>query len=178
MRASRRAEVERMIFVFWAVLALVIAGIHLHRHREDRDRRGTLEALTLWWLVIVVGVAGIFAAGYHVFNAEEAAEQIGFTQGDGGFHFEVGMADLAIGAIGVLCFWFRDRFWLATIVAMSVFLIGDGYGHIYQMVEHDNHAPDNSGIVLYADFVFPVVAMVLYGLLMRAGGPRPRRTRR
>jgi DMSO reductase anchor subunit len=161
-----------MIYVFWAVLGLVVAAAHLRHHRDRRDRRSVLETVLVWWLVIPLGVAAIVGAGFHVFDATGIAEQIGFTQGDGGFHFEVAMADLAIGVICVMCFWIRDRFWLAAILASAIFLIGDGYGHIYQMIEHDNHAADNTGVVLYADFIFPVVAMVLYGLLMREGGPR------
>jgi hypothetical protein len=102
-----------MIFIFWIALALVVAGINLLREDEPRSRRRTLEVLLQWWLVVCLGVSGLVGGAFHVFDQTSIARQIGFTQGDGSFHFEVGMANWAIGAICVMCFWFRDRFWLA-----------------------------------------------------------------
>lgn len=165
-----------MAYIVWMALALVVAGTQLWRERAPRSRRRTLEALVLWWLVIALGASSLLTGIVHIADATGTASRIGFTQGDGGFHFEVAMANLAIGAICVLGFWFRDRLWLAGYLAASIFLLGAGYGHIYQLVQYDNHSPDNSGVILYTDFIVPIVGLVLYALLERAGGARPRRT--
>jgi hypothetical protein len=35
------------------------------------------------------------------------------------------------------------------------------WGHIYQAVEHDNHAAYNTGPILYADILVPLIALGL-----------------
>jgi hypothetical protein len=47
--------------------------------------------------LVFAAIALIGAAIHH------RREEIGFTNGDGGFQTEVGFADLAIGVLGVLC---------------------------------------------------------------------------
>ncbi len=163
-----------MTYIFWMALTLLVAGTHLWRDKQPRGRRRTLELLVLWWLVIALGASSLLTGVAHLADASGTAERIGFTQGDGGFHFEVAMTNLAIGTICVLGFWFRDRLWLAGLVASAIFLIGAGYGHIYQLITYNNHKPDNSGVILYTDFIVPIVGLVLYALLERAGGIRSR----
>lgn len=58
--------------------------------------------------------------------------------------------------------WFRDRYWLAIVVVATISLWGDAFGHIHQEIVNDNHDPDNTGPVLYADIVVPLVALALY----------------
>jgi hypothetical protein len=102
--------------------------------------------------------------------ANISASGRGFTNGDGGFQTEVGFADLAIGVLGVLCSRFRDGFLLAAVIAVSIAYLGDAYGHLHQAAIHDNHAPDNTGLTLWADFIAPLVAIGLYALRRRAPG--------
>jgi hypothetical protein len=159
-----------VIFIFWIVLALVVATIHRWRDKEPHSRARTLEIYLLWWLVIAIGAGEIVGGLFHVFDGKQIAEEIGFTRGDGGFQFENAMADIAIGTIAVLGFWFRGTFWLAVLIAVTISWWGDGYGHIHQAIEYDNHDPDNTGVVLYSDFIVPAVGLILYFLFRRAGG--------
>ena len=71
------------------------------------------------------------------------------------------MADFTVGALGVLCLWFRGNFWLATAIAEACWLLGDAIGHVRQVINHNDHAPDNSGLFLYLEFVMPLVILVL-----------------
>lgn len=163
-----------MPFLFWVLVALVGAGIHLLRHKEKRGTVAVAGVLLLFWLGIAIGLGSIFGAAFHVFDAEPTAEQIGFVPwnptGTGAFQFENAMGDLAIGVAGVLCFWIRDpKFWLAVIVIATIQFWGDAYGHIYQMIEHDNHEPDNTGFALWLDIINPVILIVLYALMRRGG---------
>ncbi len=151
-----------MIYVLYALIALLGAGLQLWRRPEARGR--AVEVVLLWWLVVAIGVAGVVGGLFHLLDGARIAKEIGFTRGDGGFQTEVGFGDLALGVAAVLCIWFRDRFWLAIVVVATISLWGDAFGHIHQAVVNDNHDPDNTGPVLYADIVFPLVAAVLYGL--------------
>jgi Family of unknown function (DUF6790) len=61
------------------------------------------------------------------------------------------------------------------VVAITISWWADGYGHIHQAIEYDNHDPDNTGVVLYTDWIFPAVAWLLYFLYVRAGARGPQR---
>ncbi len=151
-----------MIYVFYASVAVLGAATHLWRHPADRAPARAVEVVLIWWIVVTIGVAGIVGAGFHLFDGPGVAREIGFTRGDGGFQTEVGFGDLALGVAAVLCIWLRDRYLLAVIVVATISLWGDAYGHIHQEVINDNHDPDNTGPVLYADILFPLVAIALY----------------
>ncbi len=151
-----------MIYVLYALVALIGAGIHLLRHPAEREPGRVVEVVLLWWIVVTIGVAGIVGGLFHLFDGASIAREIGFTRGDGGFQTEVGFSDLALGVAAVLCIWFRDRYWLAIVVVAAISLWGDAFGHIHQEIVNDNHDPDNTGPVLYADIVFPLVAVALY----------------
>jgi hypothetical protein len=157
-----------MPFLVFAAIALIGAAIHLHRDSQPRSAARTIEIVFVWWMVVAVGIAAIFGAMFHLFDGEDTARNIGFTNGDGGFQTEVGFADLAIGTLGVLCARFRDGFLLAAVLAVSIAYLGDAYGHIYQAIAHDNHARDNTGLMLWADFIIPLTAIALYALRDRA----------
>ena len=151
-----------MIYVVYALVALVGAGVHLWRHPAERGTEQALEVVLLWWVVVTIGVAGIVGGLFHLFDGADIAREIGFTRGDGGFQTEVGFGDLALGIAAVLCIWNRDRYWLAILVVAAVSYWGDAYGHVHQEVVNDNHDPDNTGAVLYGDILFPLVGLLLY----------------
>lgn len=156
-----------MIYIVYALVAVLGAAVHLWRHPADRTPERALEVTLVWWIVVTIGVAGIVGAAFHLFDGPSIAREIGFTRGDGGFQTEVGFGDLALGVAAVLCIWLRDRYLLAVIIVATISLWGDAYGHIHQEVVNDNHDPDNTGAVLYADILFPLVAAVLYALRER-----------
>jgi len=156
-----------MPFIFWILVALIGAGIHLLRHKDERGATAVSAVLLMYWLGIAIGIGSIFGAAFHVFDARGTAESIGFVPwnptGTGAFQFENAMGDLAIGVVGLLCFWIRDRkFWLAAVIFATIQFWGDAYGHIHQMISYDNHEPDNSGIVLWTDILNPAILIVLY----------------
>jgi hypothetical protein len=72
--------------------------------------------------------------------------------------------------LGVLCARHRDGFLLAAVVAVSISYLGDAYGHLHQEAIHDNHDPDNTGLLLWSDFIAPLVAIGLYAARQRAAG--------
>ena len=156
-----------MIYVVYALVALVGAGVHLWRHSDDLGPERALGVVLGWWIVVTLGVSGIVGGLFHLFDGPGIAKEIGFTRGDGGFQTEVGFGDVALGVAAVLCIWIRDRYWLAVLVVATISLWGDAYGHIHQAVVNDNHDVDNTGPILYTDIVFPLVAILLYAARAR-----------
>jgi hypothetical protein len=142
------------------VLSLIAAVIHLARDRQPRTSRRVAEVFLLWLLVIFVGVGGVIGFIGHTVFAEQAAASIGWPVGNP-FQTEVAIANLAFGVLGLLCYWFRSQFWAATVIGSSVWQLGDGAGHIHQIVVANNWSPNNAGAALYADIVVPLILIAL-----------------
>lgn len=155
------------LYAFVGILTVLGIVICLWRDKQPRTRARVIELMLLNVLVIAIGVFGVIAFSGHAFRADEIARQIGFPTGNP-FQFEVAIADLTIGVLGILCIWLRGNFWLATIIATSVWLLGDAVGHIRELIVNHNHHPGNSGPALWADIAIPLVAIVLYALYRQA----------
>src|ERR1700684_4697535 len=149
-----------MFQLVFAVLALMAASIHLGVSSSGRSSRAAIAATyLLYLLVIYVGLMGLLTAYAHVFRPEQTSASIGWSTSP--YEYEVGMADLTVGVLGILCLWLHGNFWLATAIANAVWLLGDAVGHIRQMELNNNHAANNSGIFLLVEFTMPVVIVIL-----------------
>jgi uncharacterized membrane protein YjjP (DUF1212 family) len=78
------------------------------------------------------------------------------------FQFEVGIAGMAIGTLGIMCAWFEGLFWLATIVAASIFMWGCAIGHLRDMIQRKNFNPGSAGYVFFWDLLMPFAMIGLY----------------
>ncbi|MGB3834374.1 MAG: DUF6790 family protein [Mesorhizobium sp.] len=148
-----------MGFIF-VVASIVGALIHLAIKRP-KDRAAIIDIFLLHSLVFNVGFVGFFFGFIpHVFFADHAAELIGWETGSH-FQFEVGFHDGAWGILGFLCIWIRDRFWLATGLGWSLFMLGAAYGHLLDVINNANYAHNNFFMI----FVDTLIAFLLLGLL-------------
>src|SRR5580692_6456527 len=144
-----------MFQVIFTLIAVVGASIHLAFSPKRRSGGVAIAGTYLLYLLFFyVGLMGVLTAYAHVFRPVETSASIGWSTSP--YEYEVGMADLTVGVLGVLCLWFRGNFWLATAIANAVWLLGDAVGHIRQMLLYGNHAANNSGIFLAAEFVIPL----------------------
>lgn len=107
------------------------------------------------------GISSCMAFMGHAFKADEIAKYIGWPAGNP-FQFEIAIANLAFGVLGIMCLWFKDKFWLAVITGSAVFGWGVAIGHIYQIRAFNNLAPGNAGAILYMDIIMPLVAILFY----------------
>ncbi len=149
-----------MFQVFFVVLSIFAASIHLaSAPSRRRNRFAIARTYLLYLLFIYVGLMGIVTAYAHVFRPIQTSASIGWSLSP--YEYEVGMADLSIGVLGVLCFRLRGNFWLATAIGNAVWLVGDAVGHIRQMVLYNNHASNNSGIFLVVEILTPLVILLL-----------------
>jgi hypothetical protein len=151
-----------MIWLITDALIVLGAGLHIARDKQARTGRRVVEICLLYMLAIGAGVSSLLAFGAHAFFPDITARQIGWPTGSP-FQFEVAMANLAFGVLGILCIWLRNSFWVATIIGFSIFWLGDAYGHFYQLFVYKDYAPYNAGFILYNDTFFP---LVLLGLLV------------
>jgi hypothetical protein len=160
--AAAPQPIPLRVLAAWPALTPVVAfaiaeTVQLIEHGGSGFHRATL----LNGLVYLVGVTGIIGATGHLFKADDVARSIGWPPGSP-FQWEVGVADLGWGVLGVMCPAYGRDFWLATIVMASIFLIGAAVGHVKQMVVAKNFAPGNAGAVFAADVLVPIFLIVLY----------------
>ena len=148
---------------------LFLALINLIYRKKPVTFYSALEVVLLWQLVCGFGLFGIIGAFGHILNADAIAESIGWPTRNP-FQTEVGIANLAFGILGILCYFKRDGFWLATILGEFVFFMGAGILHLYQMYKYGNYAPNNAGLTLYFDIIYPVFILLLYVLYKHMGG--------
>ena len=144
-----------------AILAIVVHIIFM----KQRSSKKIIEVILLYLLVVNIGLGGVISFIGHVFRGPETAAMIGWPAGSP-FQYEVGVADLAFGLLGVFCLFFRGNFWLAAIVANSVFLWGCMIGHVRSLSEAGNTAAYNIGPnILFAGLVMPFLLIGLYAAL-------------
>lgn len=124
------------------------------------------EDILKYLIFFFVGVGGIWGGIGHVFFAKQIAASIGWAPSP--FQFEVGMANFGFGVSGLLVPFFRPGYWFGLAVAQSVFLLGAAGGHIVSM-RAGNFAPNNAGVIFYADMLGPLAELALFYALHRAG---------
>jgi uncharacterized membrane protein len=147
-----------MFQLIFLILALAAASIHVALSRDSRSSKAAIaRTYLLHLLFIYVGLMGLITAYAHVFRPEQTSASIGWSTSP--YEYEVGMADLTVGVLGILCLWIRGNFWLATAIANAVWLLGDAIGHIRQITLNNNHAENNSGIFLIVEILTPILIL-------------------
>ena len=137
--------------------------------KQPRTRHRVIGVFLLSFLVISVGITSLIGFVGHVFFADSVATSIGWAAGSP-FQQEVGFANLAIGILGITCIWLRGNYWIATVVAATIFLWGAAYGHIMDIVVHGNYAAGNAGGALYNDILVPLILIILLAAFVRTAG--------
>ena len=149
-----------MIWYLELMAVVAATGLHLWLGQRPVTKARVVEVLLLYLLVIFAGAGGLLGFLGHTFKAQEIAVQIGWQPSP--FQFEVAMANLAFGVLGILCLWQREGFWTATGIGYAVFLLGCAYGHLSDMIRQGNYAPYNVGPVLWIyNLAIPLAILLL-----------------
>lgn len=137
--------------------AVLLAGLTYWK-RRDQPGNSFANQLLGWLLLLSVGLQGVYTFVIHVFFPEQAAKNIGWAVSP--FQYEVGIADLTVGVLGVLAFWGNFSFRLAAAIAGIVWYWGDAIGHVRQMVVANNYAPGNAGPWFWTDVLVPLLLVM------------------
>ena len=149
-----------MFTILFITLALLVAAGTMIIKKKTKAV-DIIETIIMFMLLFNVGLGGLFAFAGHTLMADQVAAKIGWTTGSP-FQFEVAVANLALGVLGLLSFWFRQNFWLATSIAYTVFLLGAAAVHIREMLVNRNFAEYNTGALIFAgDIAIPLALLVL-----------------
>ena len=155
------------MFIYIMILALGVIGffIHLFVSKEPQTPLRIVRLFLLYQLVFSVGLTSLLAFIGLTFMTDFVAVYSGWPACP--FEKQLGNVNLGYAALGILCIWRGDEFWLATIIGLSIWLIGDGIGHIADMIVNNNYTPGNVGVPLYTDIIVPIALLILYAVYQR-----------
>jgi Family of unknown function (DUF6790) len=140
------------------LVAAALLAIASSRRRAGRAGGGFANQLLGWLLLLSVGAQGVYTFIMHVFFSSYSAANIGWAVSP--FQYEVGIADLTVGVLGVLAFWGNFSFRLAAAIAAIVWYWGDAVGHVRQMMVAHNFAPGNAGPWFWTDVIVPALLVI------------------
>lgn len=156
MKTEKQKTVKNFNYPF-IVLVAVVGSVALDYFSGKGD---LVELFLLYILFIGVGIMGCISFYLHYFHGDSLARGIGWPVGSP-FQKEVAFSGLAMGITGIMCIWFHEGFWIATIVFTTVFMWGAAFGHILEIVKKKNLASGNAGPVLYYDIFMPIALIIL-----------------
>jgi hypothetical protein len=152
-------EISGLNIYLQIIVTVISISTHLFFTRNKNRKELKVELI----MIYTIGLAGWFSimSGLfgHIIYADQVAESIGWPL-KSGFQMELAFASIGIGIIGFIGFW-NKSFWLPFIIAKSTFMIGAGLTHIIHAILENNFSPGNTGIVVYWDFLLPILLWVL-----------------
>jgi hypothetical protein len=164
-------EIISFFAAFWVILA---AGFLIHwradQHRHGRRPHRAIELLLLW--VVVFGGLWTILAGLGLIDGDAYRDAIAGGYTPSMYAWEVGWADIAIGALGVACarVALRGQWMTATVAVLAISFGGDAIGHVMAWSAHGNARAANIGAIP-ADILqagLAVVLLVVYRRLQRS----------
>jgi hypothetical protein len=147
------------------VIGLVASGLALLRKPKPLATPVVVEALFSYFLLFSIGFSFFYNFVLHSFLGAMTAAFIGWANSP--FQAEVGFASLGYSVVGFLGFRRSFDLRLAAITGPSLFLLCAGFGHLYQIITTHDFASGNAGVILYTDFLLPVIGFVLLWLQYR-----------
>ena len=147
------------------VIGLIASGVALLGKPKPLTMPVVVEALFSYFLLFSIGFSLFYNFVLHSFLGEMTAGFIGWQ--DSPFQAEVGFASLGYAVVGLLAFKRSFDLRLAAVIGPALFLVCAGIGHVRQIVIAHNNAPGNSGVILYMDFLVPLIGFVLLWLQHR-----------
>ncbi|WP_025091708.1 DUF6790 family protein [Brucella intermedia] len=110
-------------------------------------------------VIFTIGWTGIGAGISHIVFGRQIASTIGFNSNS--FQLEVGAAALAMGITALIVTSYSSQYWLAIILASSIYRFGCGFVHIRDMIKTRNFAVNNTAI-LGLNFIVPACLLAGY----------------
>ncbi|MGY3777136.1 DUF6790 family protein [Isobaculum melis] len=136
--------------IFWVLSIIFVLTIHPQHMIETLFLVQAIGNLSFFGFVNFTG---------HVIKRKQVAKSIGWVSN--GFQIEVGFVSLGIGICGLIGYWFNDRFWVATLIPVTTFLLGATFNHIKEMIIEKNFNPGNVLIIL-PDILIPLTLWLLF----------------
>lgn len=143
--------------VLWG-LGIVTAVIDLYMKGFPSDPQLICSVILLHQFVVTFGLLGITGLLSNMIFAKQNAKMVGWPGGP--FQIKYGFSQLGLGIMGVMCIWFRDGFWLGTIVAMYIYGISGLWSH-WNVMKMNKKADADSIANIIMDIAYQTFITVL-----------------
>lgn len=149
-----------ILFLSLYVFSFLAFFIHWQRLPErEKNQAKCIELLLLYQIVFSLGVTSLFAFVALSLMKDYIAAYTGWPVCP--FEQQLANVNLAFGVLGILSIWLRGLFWVATILGFSIWILGDGFHHLYEYLALNNATLGNIGVPLWTDFLVPIFLLVL-----------------
>lgn len=125
----------------------------------SRSASHLLELLLAYQIFFNIGLTSLVSFFGLTFMAQYIADYTGWTVSP--FEQQLANVNLAFAVLGILSIWFRQGFWLATIVGFSIWILGDAIHHLYHYIVYKNSLPGNIGAPFWTDVIIPLWMLCL-----------------
>lgn len=147
-----------MFFLVLWVLGIITAVVDLYLKGFPSDPSLICSVLLLHQFVVTFGLLGITGLLSNMIFAKKNAEMIGWPGGP--FQVKYGFSQLGLGVMGVMCIWFRDGFWLGTIVGMYIYGISGLWSH-WNVMKMNKKADADSIANIIMDIAYQTFITIL-----------------
>ena len=146
------------------ILVLIAAGfvtgfIHLIVIGGFGDLSTISYYLLLHQYVVTFGLLGIIGLITNIIKADENAQSLGWPGGP--FQIKYGFSQLGLGIMGVLCIWFKEGFWLGTLINMYIYGVSGLWSHVAEMKRLGKTTKNDIGNIII-DIIYQIILTVLY----------------
>lgn len=153
---------------FLSIYVFGILGFFIHVFSlpvEQRTKPRIIELLLLYQLVFSVGFTSFVAFFGLTFLDQYVADLTGWPACP--FEQQLANVNLAFGFLGVLSIWYRNNFWIATVLGFSIWILSDGIQHLFHYFVRGNDTAGNIGVPLWTDILVPIFLLILLFLYRR-----------
>lgn len=138
-----------------AMLALAIVLFIFDWILQKIRRQTSHDILLRWLLLLPIGVASVYVFFMHLFFPKLSAAVMSWPPSP--FQFEVALANLCIGVLGVLAFRASHGFRVATVIVACFWMWGHAASEIYHIITTSNIYIGNAVSWFWVDVILPFV---------------------
>lgn len=148
--------------LLWA-LGLMASGIDFLISGCPNEISEISRILLLGQFIVTFGLVAVIGMVTNIFFANANAKKLSWAQRM--FQVKYGFAQLCLGVMGGMAFWFRGNFWAATMVNMYLYGLSGVWTHIQEMLNNKKPDMDNvCNLIMNAFYqVFITILSVLAG---------------
>ena len=152
-------------FLYVIIFIPLSAWLHI-KSKGVHLKINQINILLLYFVVILIGLGGLWSFIGHAFMADTIAIGIGWPAGSP-FQTELAFYTLGSAIAAFMAVWLRGHMLTALIISKSIFWYGAAFVHIKDIVLHKNYNPLNAGVVLVGDIVFPTLLLIMLFFVLK-----------
>lgn len=149
------AFIFHLLFI---ILPLLMGTIHAIWKRNTPGF-SLIDCFLTYFLILTAGVQSLLVGYFQIVQPELVNEYVGWIPCP--LSTQLGLAHLAFGILGILCYWFKHEWRTATGVGYSLYLLMTAYVHIRSVYFVHTYELGHSGPTLLSDVFVPICILTL-----------------